>query len=338
MNCHMDKIESQVLPAPPNVLSSLRFGFDSVANRILIISLPIVIDLLLWLGPHLQVKTLMNDFLNALISASQTSSIQSGDIVNTSKEVIQAAAERINLFGLIRTIPVGIPSLMAARSPTGIPAGGVKFLDVANPYAVIGIAIGILLVGIFLGSLYYILVGQIALEGRIDLTKMLKNWSWSTLQVISLVLALLLLFVVISIPSSCVISAITLSGLPLSQFAIILYFGALLWLAFPLLFSAHGIFVNHNHTFVSVQRSMLLTRMTLPTTSLFILLVLVISEGFNMLWRVPPETSWLTLVGIGGHAYITSSLLAASFVYYRDADRWTQQTLKMIRSKKEKPV
>ena len=83
---------------------------------------------------------------------------------------------------------------------------------------------------------------------------------------------------------------------------------------------------------------MVLTRMTLPTTSFFFLSVLVLSEGMNILWRVPPENSWLTLLGVAGHAFITSALLAASFVYYRDADHWSQETLKLLKSKKEMPV
>ena len=111
-----------------------------------------------------------------------------------------------------------------------------------------------------------------------------------------------------------------------------------LWLAFPLLFSTHGIFVNHNNALASVQRSMMLTRMTLPTTSLFILAILVISEGLDLLWRIPPETSWLTLLGISGHAFISSALLAASVVYYRDADHWTQETIRKIKAQREMPL
>ena len=83
---------------------------------------------------------------------------------------------------------------------------------------------------------------------------------------------------------------------------------------------------------------MVMTRMTLPTTSLFFLSILAISEGLNILWRVPPENSWLTLIGVGGHAFITTALLAASFIYYRDADLWTQEALRVIKSRKEMPV
>jgi hypothetical protein len=252
-------------------------------------------------------------------------------------DVIRTAAEQFNLLSLLRTIPVGIPSLMAARLPVETPNGVPKFIDVTNFFGATAIAIGLLLIGLIIGCFYYILVFQVALQGKIELKKILKDWSWTSLQVLSLALALLILFIVISVPSSCAISGLTLLGLPFGQFAVFLYIGVLLWLIFPLLFAAHGIFVNHNNALVSVQRSMLLTRMTLPTTSLFVLAVLVTSEGLDYLWRVPPETSWLTLVGVSGHAFITSALLAASFFYYRDADLWTQETLRMIKSQRNMP-
>jgi hypothetical protein len=211
-------------------------------------------------------------------------------------------------------------------------------VDLANPLLAFCIAIGLLVTGLIAGSFYYNLIVQVSINGKIELLKVLKNWLWSSLQILSLVLALLIIFILISVPSSCVISAIGLIGMPLGQFAFFIYLGVVLWLAFPLLFSAHGIFLNHNNALTSVQRSMLLTRMTLPTTSLFFLLILAISEGLDLLWRVPPETSWMTLVGVGGHAFITSALLAASFIYYRDADLWTQQRLNLLKSKTDKPI
>jgi hypothetical protein len=338
MECRMDKIESQVTPVPPSTIASLRAGFDAVANQIVIIIIPLAIDLLLWLGPRLQVKTLVNNYFDVMASLPPFNSIQPGDVLSTSMDMMRSAASQFNLLNLLRTIPVGIPSLMALRLPIGIPNGLPFFVDLTNPLVIMGVVIGLLLTGLISGCFFYIIIGQIVMNGRIDIKKAVKDWPWSSLQVFSLALALLILFIVVSVPSSCVISAIALFGLPLGQFAITLYIGVMLWLAFPLIFSAHGIFVNHNKAIVSVQRSMVLTRMTLPTTSLFFLSILAISEGLDILWRVPPETSWLTMIGVGGHAFITSALLAASFVYYRDADLWTQETLRLIKSQREMPI
>ena len=136
-----------------------------------------------------------------------------------------------------------------------------------------------------------------------------------------------LLFIVVSLPGSCLVSIVALGGLPVGQCALLLYTGVILWLFIPLLFSAHGIFVNHDKMFASVKASFRLTRYTLPTTGLFFLLVLLISQGLDLLWQVPPQTSWLTLVGLAGHAFIVTGLLAASFVYYRDAGYWVDNLL-----------
>jgi hypothetical protein len=334
----MDKIESHVMPVPPNMITSLRVGFDSVTNQIAIIIIPMVIDLLLWLGPHLQVKTLVNNYLDSMVASVQLNSIQSGGLISTSIETMRNIASHINLLILLRTFPVGIPSLMASRLPVEIPTGAPVFIDIANPFVVFSLVVGLLVIGLIAGSFYYNLVVQVSLNGKVELKKVIKNWVWSSLQILSLALAFLLIFVVISIPSSCVISAIALIGIPLGQFAFFIYIGVILWLAFPLLFSAHGIFTNHNNALVSVQRSMVLTRMTLPTTSFFFLSILAISEGLDILWRVPPENSWLTLVGVIGHAFITSALLAASFIYYRDADKWAQETLRSLKSQREMPI
>jgi hypothetical protein len=334
----MEKIEPQVMPAPPNTIASLRAGFDAVANHIAVITIPLAVDIMLWLGPHLQVKTVFNHLLDLLLPASTASSIPSTEGLTSNLEMIRTFFADFNLLSLFRTIPVGIPSLMAFKLPVNVPNGSPAFVDITNPFAMGGVIFLIFLLGLVGGSFFYSLVNQVSIQGKLDIRLALKNWWWASLQVVSLALALLILYIVVSLPSSCAIYAIAMIGLPLGQLTVFLYFAVMLWLAFPLIFSAHGIFVNHNNALVSVQRSMVLTRMTLPTTSLFFLSILAISEGLDILWRVPPDNSWLTLIGVSGHAFIASALLAASFIYYRDADRWTQENLRMLKSQKDLPV
>jgi hypothetical protein len=333
----MDKIESQVMPVPPNMITALRAGFDTVANKIAIILIPIALDLLLWLGPHLQIKTLLNRYIDSVASTA-TSTQQTSDVITTMVDTLHSVASQYNLLSLLRTIPVGIPSIMSSRLPITIPKGAPIFVDLTHPLVILSVIVLLLVLGLVVGCFYYLLVAQASLSGKVSLHQAIRDWMWTSMQSISLALAILLLFIVVSIPSICIISVIALFGIPLGQFAFFIYIGIILWLAFPLIFSAHGIYVNHLGALRSVQRSMVMTRMTLPTTALFILAIFVISEGFDILWRVPAENSWLTLLGVGGHAFITSALLAASFIYYRDADLWTQGTLKMLKSQVGMPA
>jgi hypothetical protein len=67
-----------------------------------------------------------------------------------------------------------------------------------------------------------------------------------------------------------------------------------------------------------------MSRVSLPNNSLFVLSVFLLSQGLSYLWLVPPSDSWLVLIGIAGHAFISTALLSASFVYYRNVNHWLQ--------------
>jgi hypothetical protein len=81
-----------------------------------------------------------------------------------------------------------------------------------------------------------------------------------------------------------------------------------------------------------------MARFTLPTSGMFVLCVFLLSIGLNYLWDVPPDDSWMKLVGIGGHAFITTALLAASFVYYRDMNVWLQTVFERLQQKQSIPT
>jgi hypothetical protein len=148
--------------------------------------------------------------------------------------------------------------------------------------------------------------------------------------VIFLALSWVFFFILISIPASCLLSLAGLVGFSLGPIGFLLYGGFMIWLIFPLLFSAHGIFVKNLSAWHSIRLSIRITNATLPTTALFFLSVFILTQGLNVLWRIPPADSWLTLVGIAGHAFVVTGLLAASFIYFRDADRWVTSLRKQI--------
>jgi hypothetical protein len=50
----------------------------------------------------------------------------------------------------------------------------------------------------------------------------------------------------------------------------------------------------------------------------------------NFLWNTPSLASWWMLVGITGHAFISTALLASSFVYYRDINVWLKVVFEQL--------
>jgi hypothetical protein len=144
-------------------------------------------------------------------------------------------------------------------------------------------------------------------------------------QVILLALLTFILVIVTVIPFSCIMSVVMLSGLGFERFGFILFFllgGLLLWWMLPLFFTPHGIFMNHRVLWDSIRISVRVTRSTLPATGFLFLIIVLLSEGLKILWKVPPENSWFALIGVLGHSFVAASLIAASFVFYREADQW----------------
>jgi hypothetical protein len=72
-------------------------------------------------------------------------------------------------------------------------------------------------------------------------------------------------------------------------------------------------------------------RYALPPLGWFAMLAIIISQGMDMLWRVPPAESWMMGIGILGHAFICTGLLAASFIYYRDLNAWIESAQQWLK-------
>ncbi len=314
------------LPPPPSLVASLLAGFDAITRSVSLILFPVALDLLLWLGPHLNIGRVINEYWRQMAAFSGSGTAGSAEFIQSNQELWNYFGENMNLFALLRSYPVGITSLMASRLPTVIPGGGEPYtLYLPSILDVAGISLILTVIGLVIGSLYYLGVAEAALSNQVNWVSVLKKWPRVSVQVILLALLWVVLVIAVSIPASCIISALVITSPALSRISLLLFLAGMMWLIFPLLLSAHGIFAYGSTMLVSVKKSLTLTRMTLPSTGMLFLAVLTLSQGMDILWRIPAEHSWFTLVGIFGHAFVTTGLLSATFVYYRNADRWVQR-------------
>jgi len=60
---------------------------------------------------------------------------------------------------------------------------------------------------------------------------------------------------------------------------------------------------------------------------MFIILSIVLMEGMDYLWRSPSVDNWFLFVGILGHAFIVTAVIASSFHYFIDATKFTQSVM-----------
>lgn len=175
-------------------------------------------------------------------------------------------------------------------------------------------------IGIAFGTLFFSEIARITdMEPRaFSVPALLKQFG----QVLLLTLMLLAAIFILIIPAVFLTSLLAVFNMTIAQAALFLFSFLVIWLSIPLFFSPHGIFCKAFNAPRAILASLRLSRVFLPSTSLFILAVLTLSQGLDMIWQIPPASSWMTLVGIFGHAFINTALVAATFIYYRDAVRW----------------
>ncbi|RMF41626.1 MAG: hypothetical protein D6755_12410 [Anaerolineae bacterium] len=317
------------IPSPPGIVDALIAGFDTVANHLELVLFPLVLDVWLWLGPHLRIHTLVVAVLQD-IAALQPPGSENADLYQTALDVWRELSTRINLFAVLRTFPIGIPSLMTGRMPLNTPLGSASLVDLPSWGMVVALWGIFLVIGIVLGTLYFLLTARAATQQEAS-PPLLKDWVYASGQIFLLAVLWMLSLLFVVTPLSVVAAVMGAMG-ALGQIALFITIGIALWMLLPLLFAAHGVFVHRLFLLRSILYGVRVARFTMPSTSLFFLSLFVLSRGLDLLWSVPAETSWLTLVGIAGHAFIATALLAASFIYYQRAGDWVQQMLDRVQA------
>ncbi len=314
----------QPLPPPPGVINAIRAGMDATSSNLSLLLLPLALDALLWFGPRLSVQKIFSAVFDQMLALTD------GNLPNEEITAVQQLMTdwlpNFNLLSALRTFPVGVSSLMSGKLPVENPLGAHSVFEVGSEGSLLGWLFLLTFIGWVLGGLYFNLVSGVT--GTRDQA---FGSSRAVLQTLLFSLLITMLVFVIGIPAMFMLGILSLISpgiLQVAMFALALFSA---WIIVPIFFAPHGMYLRGQNAFHSIYTSLRMARFTLPTSSMFVLAVFVISQGLNYLWAVPADNSWMMLVGIAGHAFVTTALLAASFIYYRDMNTWLELVFERLK-------
>jgi hypothetical protein len=320
-----DQTETKTL-TPPRLIPTIVAGFNTVANRLWLTLIPVGLDFLLWFAPKLSLKNLL---MPLVIDTTNTlTQLGSTDLTTTLAEAQKIWSDLLNQFNILvalRTFPVGVPSILARSENLSNPIGTPITYQIPNETTAILLIIGLGLLGFFLGTLYFNQISRSTAASPDAFQFRLLGRQF--MESVAMALLIVIVGIFLLIPISFLISIFSLFGSGVMEFLVLLAGFGLLWILIPLAFSPHAVFVSQQRAIPSMILSSRMVRFFLPGTGTFVLMCALISEGLNLVWTVPPSNSWLTLIGILGHAFVTTGLLAATFIYYRDGFTWMQHQL-----------
>ena len=99
-------------PGPPGVISTIAAGFDLITSHLWLIMLPVLLDLLFWLGPRLGIATLMKQNLSLLSDQEMFAAFA---------EQAATLAPSINVLTMLSFPVIGVPALMTGPTPEKTP-------------------------------------------------------------------------------------------------------------------------------------------------------------------------------------------------------------------------
>jgi hypothetical protein len=324
----MEVSPKENLPPPPGIINSIMMGFELIATNMTAILLPLLLNLFLWLGPRLRMDALFNSVKADVITIWKSGGIPAEDI-QRAMDLYENTIPRINLFWIFHTIPIGISSLFLPQEVSQTPLGDPAIWQVSAA-SLLGWVFFLTFFGWIGGGLYFRSVAWLTLASK-DTQPV--HVSRAIVQTILISIFWGILSVFVGVPSFLILAVVLQFSSFIANLVVLLLSLASMWVIVPLFFWPHGVFLKQQNVITSMLSSLQMMRFTLPTSSLFVLTTFLLTFGLNFLWNIPPEDSWMTLVGIFGHSFVATALLASSFIYYRDMNIWLQGAIERLKLK-----
>ncbi len=307
----------------PGVLKSLGEGCNQVAGNAKLMLIPLMADLFLLFGPKLRIKEYFQPYFTAafkqmLTTVSKTVAAQ----LEAGVDILMEFLGSVNLFGFVRTVPVGIKILFASGN-SKTPIGSAAEIELHSILQILIITLMMIGLGVLLGTLYYFFIA-----GSIDENKSRKSseiFGKQLLNTVLLYIALVIVLIMLTVPFSCVMTSALMISPAIYQIMMLLLIVFACWLVVPLFYIPHGIFVKRLDLPEAIKNSFKMASWSGMLTVRFILFSVIISMGLDMIWSIADQSSWLILFSIFGHAYVSTALLTGSFIFYRELDQWQDE-------------
>lgn len=303
------------LAPPPGILRTIAAGFDLVTHHLWLLILPVCLDAFLWLGPRLSSRQIIEQMV-ALLPTDPALQDITGQILTI--------APRTNLFTSLSVPLVGIPVLMVGMTPESTPLP-TPITELTDPVVWLGLFLLFSLTGILLTSLYFVFIAQaVRLENKqkpFSIGQLAGRFAQTGLKLIGLGILFVILGITLYIP----LLLMSVVAALFSQFlaTMILFAGPvlLLWSFIFITFTPQGLALYGLPLYKALLFSTQLVRTFFGQVLLLLLAILLTRNVLGSLLILADDGSWLTAVGLLGHAFIMTALTAATFIFFQDRYR-----------------
>jgi hypothetical protein len=324
--------EKSVGNRPISVVAALVAGFDRVAAQPLLLLPIVLLDLFLWFGPHLAVPSIVQIASSSLTPPAGIDQGLAQQLAGI-REAVTDVANRYNLFSALSTLPagmpfnmifgllasltVGLPSLLAMRLTSVSPLGAPVEWTVANLQSGILGWLGLSIIGIGLATVYLRAIAK-GHSGGEEISPF--RAAFPRLLVLAASGYVLTFTVLIGAALIGSVDGMLYIGMPL------LFVGAVY-----LSFTTQGVIRYGLRIGRAMRESLRIVRWNfLGAMGLLLFSFFVVWTAATQVWSLPGEDTWYLLLAILGHAFVSTTLISASYAFYQGRREWMQAVAERI--------
>jgi hypothetical protein len=264
---------------PSGVIETLSAGYAAVNRQLWILLLPIVVDLFLWLGPHVSYSPLIGPMVMDATEWTRQASLgprrgprdlELVDQMDATRQWLIAHADDFNGLTALSWGPLAVPSLGVLTSPT-------EDIAFVNGWAD-GLALlaACLAVSLLLGGWFYGVLAAASTGVPNDALAAGRNAPRAVVRVLGLVAVLFGAALLFGVPVLLLVGFMAVVSRPVAVLGGALVTGGLLFAAVHLFFATDAIFVSRVGPLGAIQRSVALVRRHLRASVALILLTWLI--------------------------------------------------------------
>lgn len=287
------------------VIDTLSEGFSAANRRPWIVAIPMLVDLLLWLGPKVT------------IGPHLAGSLESGLPQQYSGygALIRQTVSGFNLLSLLAV--VYLPSLVT-RLDHPAAVGLVSNLAINSAGRLLLLAALTLLAGLWLSCLYLGLVAQVVRDGttnaRVMAVLVWRYWR----RLIGFLALLILLLGLAAIPIGLIYTILASLSPTAGEFVAFIVQIALIWALVYLFFAVQALMLSDARPMRAIRLSVTVIANNFWAALALIGLTFLITLGLPLAWQVIAATPAGVVAGIVGNAYIATGVTAAAFLFYKE--------------------
>jgi hypothetical protein len=313
----------------PGVFSTLSAGFELTTRYLWLMVIPVLLDLFLWIGPRLSFRPLFE----ALFAQLPAESLQ------MIPATLLEAYEGINFFTYLSVPLLGVPALMTGLTPEKTPIQP-AILERAGMGEWFGYLTLLTLGGLLLAAVYYSLIAYAlrrmaaiaaGVSSPLEAGRFTRRAGRTWLRLIGLTALTLALFMAVLIPVTLLAGFASLISQAIATLLILAAVMILLWVLMFLSYTPQGMTLNPRAFLPAMGESIRLFRGALPASVGLLFVVTLARRVLGLVLLSADSGTWVTGINLLAHAYISTALIVALFIFYRD--RYTaflQQTQPQI--------